>query len=287
MLTSGLRTHLCQYLRQITNRNAKELDTLNLASSSVVFSPHQDDETLGCGGTIIRKTRLGAQVWIVFMTDGSGSHQGIIPENELKAIRRKEALEASRVLGVEESHLIFLDFKDGCLGQYRDNAINCIIELLHLIRPCEIFVPYYEDIQRDHISTHQIVMSAIWGYDREVILNEYPVWFWSHWPWVSTPIPHHRRTLADMLKDTTAGMRLIKDFRYQVKIGEVLELKRTALEQYKSQMIRFVPGTPWQTLWDVSDGEFLDCFFQDSEIFRRYIFPEGGFNQYSGAAASE
>jgi LmbE family N-acetylglucosaminyl deacetylase len=44
----------------------------------VVFSPHPDDETLGCGSTIIKKKRLGADVTIVFMTDGSKSHPHFI-----------------------------------------------------------------------------------------------------------------------------------------------------------------------------------------------------------------
>lgn len=37
----------------------KPLSTKELAASAIIFSPHQDDETLGCGGTIIRKRQGG------------------------------------------------------------------------------------------------------------------------------------------------------------------------------------------------------------------------------------
>ena len=39
------------------------------SDACIVFAPHQDDETLGSGGTIIQKKRKGADVKIVFMTD--------------------------------------------------------------------------------------------------------------------------------------------------------------------------------------------------------------------------
>jgi hypothetical protein len=49
-----------------------------------------------------------------------------------------------------------------------------------------------------------------------------------------------------------------------------LELKRTALAQHKSQMTQLIPNSNWLTLADVSNGEFLACFFQDYEFFRQY-----------------
>ncbi len=54
--------------------------------SALVFSPHPDDESLGCGGTIIKKKSLGARVKLVHMTDGSAAnHDNLISSQELKA----------------------------------------------------------------------------------------------------------------------------------------------------------------------------------------------------------
>jgi hypothetical protein len=54
-------------------------DDLSLRRSAVVFAPHPDDETLGCGGTIVRKIRAGARVRLVVMTDGGSSHRELLP----------------------------------------------------------------------------------------------------------------------------------------------------------------------------------------------------------------
>ena len=36
----------------------------------VVLAPHSDDETIGCGGTLARHVECGAQVHVIFLTDG-------------------------------------------------------------------------------------------------------------------------------------------------------------------------------------------------------------------------
>ena len=47
------------------------------------------------------------------MTDGGHSHRPFsYPLEELIVLRRKEALNASKVLGVPEENILFLDFED-------------------------------------------------------------------------------------------------------------------------------------------------------------------------------
>src|SRR5882757_7184185 len=36
----------------------------------VVLAPHMDDETIGCGGTLALHAQRGAEITVVFMTDG-------------------------------------------------------------------------------------------------------------------------------------------------------------------------------------------------------------------------
>ena len=43
-------------------RAAAHMADCDLEKSAVVFAPHPDDETLGCGGTIALKVRAGAEV---------------------------------------------------------------------------------------------------------------------------------------------------------------------------------------------------------------------------------
>lgn len=110
----------------------------------LVIVPHCDDETLGAGGTMAAATRLGAQVQVVFITNGDGSRstQLVAEARELRrqvsrqrwkkqdsnspardtsrnlfqriaAMRQREALAACKKLGVGEKDIIFLGYPDG------------------------------------------------------------------------------------------------------------------------------------------------------------------------------
>jgi hypothetical protein len=82
---------------------------------------------------------------------------------------------------------------------------------------------------------------------------------------------HSIKGILKILKEGfLSSLSMLKDFRFSVDIEEVLEVKRAALDQYKSQMTRLIPDPRWQTLPELSNGEFLACFFQPREIFRKY-----------------
>ena len=117
-----------RYLKQIAR--LEPLSAKDLAATALVFSPHQDDETLGCGGTIIRKREAGAEIKIVFMTDGSQSHHHFIPEDELIALRQQEAVKAAQTLNVAAEDVVFFGFRDGELQQSSARAIALVRELL-------------------------------------------------------------------------------------------------------------------------------------------------------------
>ena len=125
-----LKSPLRQLYRFLINFSRIEWDQKQLKRSALVFAPHQDDETLGCGGTIIHKKQAGADLKIVFMTDGSKSHSHLITERELKNIRREEALAAAQKLGLKERDVIFLEVKDGTLD---NNVISTIQRVSNII----------------------------------------------------------------------------------------------------------------------------------------------------------
>jgi LmbE family N-acetylglucosaminyl deacetylase len=272
---SFLRLQSRRFCEQLMNYIMIELNGKDLERSAIVFSPHPDDETLGCGGTIIKKIRAGAEVKIVFMTYGQKSHQHIISENKLKSMRVSEALAASKKLGVEET-VVFLGFEDGELSKNQTSAIHKVIKLLLNQQPHEIFIPYYKEPllwSADHLATNRIVLAALQRYGREAVIYEYPIWFWYHWPWISMPISNLRRLFVFLKDSLVSPLSLLRDFHCSIFVGDVLELKRDALNQYTSQMKRIIPDPRWLTLSDISNGEFLECFFQDHEVFRRYVFP--------------
>lgn len=256
--------------RNLMNSIMIERNENELKCSAVIFSPHPDDETLGCGGTIIKKKQVGSNVTIVFMTDGCRSHPYLISEDTLKYIRKMEALAAVQTLGVEQNNVTFLEFKDRSLWENREVATGKVIEILLHHKPDEIFIPYYRETPSDHWATNKIVVSALQKFKKKITVYEYPIWFWNHWPWVITPLRFHLDTVRVLKNIFFSNLHLFLDFRLSVVIDDILELKRTALNEYKSQMTRFIPDHRWITLNDVANGKFLNCFFQSHEIFRSY-----------------
>jgi LmbE family N-acetylglucosaminyl deacetylase len=79
-----INNQVSKFYRKLLRHTCKEYNETHLKKTALIFSPHFDDETLGCGGMIIKKKQIGAKVKIVFMTDGSKSHNHLISEKELQ-----------------------------------------------------------------------------------------------------------------------------------------------------------------------------------------------------------
>jgi LmbE family N-acetylglucosaminyl deacetylase len=234
-----------------------------------VFAPHQDDETLGCGGTIILKRQAGTPVTVVFMTDGSTSHKRFMDEGELRRLRKAEALEAAEVLGVSSQGVHFLDFPDGRLARFHEAAVSQVLALLNRQQPDEVFVPYHRDGTPDHEATYRIVVEAMRKSALTLHLHEYPVWLWNQWPWVSLNLACSREAARAVWRAIRSGFGLafFREFRSGVLVSEVLARKREALARHRSQTSVLKPGVGWPTLSDVSHGQFLSCFFQKYELY--------------------
>lgn len=247
---------------------SREVSSNFLRSSAIVFAPHPDDEVLGCGGTILRKVQSGATVHVVFMTDGAASHRGLKPAAELVAIRRVEALSATKALGLSPDHVTFLDFPDHALDDNRALAIERVKSLMTAHAPEQVFVPHAADRLTDHVETNRIVRQAIASGSRAVVMLEYPVWLWHSKPWTTGRPASGTGRLGDAVDWLGDIFRLSVGCRTRVEVSSMLESKRKALRAHRTQMER-VGGSPgWPILADVAQGEFLSCFFSGAERFR-------------------
>jgi N-acetylglucosamine malate deacetylase 1 len=210
--------------------------------TAVVFAPHQDDETLGCGGMIALKRKHGISVSIVFITDGRQSHrqeQNIKPSELIKA-RRKEANEALSILGVASSKIYFLEQLDGSLQgqgkQKRQDLVNEITKILIIQKPEEVYVPHRKDQHLDHEATYQLVLEAVRDSGIETEILQYPVWlFWQS-------LVHWKLRLNYLL-----GAQ-------KISIASVQRQKENAIQAYRSQH-------------SILPAEFLKNFLVPYEIF--------------------
>jgi LmbE family N-acetylglucosaminyl deacetylase len=261
--------------RSLLGRVAHHAAPAELQAPALVFSPHPDDESLGCGGTILKKKQAGASVKLVHVSDGGGS-TNLIPRGELTAMRRKECVDAGRVLGVDD--IYFLDFPDGHLWEHMPAASDRVEEILRRESPEQIFLPYFREPMRqasDHVAVTRIVLEALRRQTKPVTVWEYPVWFWLQWPWVgfqqNTPPIKPKHILKNSLLGGF-GMRALFELRQQVNVADVLEQKRAAIAQHKSQTEKLIDDPRWITLEELSNGELMDCFYQDREFFRCYSY---------------
>lgn len=124
----------------------------------LVLAPHPDDETFGCGGSIILQRDNHGDVKIIFLTNGSKGGSREKARDEYVASRRMEAEKACAHLGVAD--LEFWFYEDRELGNAED-ATSKIIDLLHAYKPELVLVPSPLEIHPDHRATAHFFEKSI------------------------------------------------------------------------------------------------------------------------------
>src|SRR5882762_8524701 len=82
----------------------------------LLFTPHPDDDTFCCAGTLALLAKNGNNVRIVIYTnDDKGSNDPDMTSERLARIRKAEEEEACRILGIPKDHIQWLQFHDGML----------------------------------------------------------------------------------------------------------------------------------------------------------------------------
>lgn len=114
-------------------------------SKILVIAPHPDDEVLGVGGTMAKRVQAGCEVYVCVVT------KGCPPLYQEKVVEDGQARcrEADQLLGVKET--IFLDFPAVMLETVPRHQFNGkIFGVVQRIKPDEVFIPHWGDMQLDH-----------------------------------------------------------------------------------------------------------------------------------------
>ena len=91
----------------------------------LVIVAHPDDEALGCGGTILKHTKKGDIVNVLFISDGESSRK-VKNLDKIVFARQKAALKASKILGIK--NVVFCNKPDNKLDKVPLLTITKIIE---------------------------------------------------------------------------------------------------------------------------------------------------------------
>ncbi|MFE7927555.1 PIG-L deacetylase family protein [Streptomyces sp. NPDC057456] len=126
----------------------------------LVFAPHPDDETLGCGGSIAHHTAMGRNVRIVCLTSGEQGVPGTAPEHA-GLLRERETEAAAGKLGVASGNVHFLRLPDGDLDPGDRGQFLSVLRILRHFRPEVVYVPHAADASHDHQQAHLLVCRAL------------------------------------------------------------------------------------------------------------------------------
>src|SRR5438094_117171 len=107
-----------------------------------VISPHPDDESIGCGGTICLHTARGDRVIAVFLTSGERGLHGL-PREEAARVREQEAGSAAAILGL--ASVKFLRRPDGHLDDCVKECAKLLSPILERERPQVVYMPHERD----------------------------------------------------------------------------------------------------------------------------------------------
>ena len=142
-------------------------------SRAMVVVAHADDAEWGCAGTVAQWCNNGWEVVYVLCTDGSkGTDDAKLTSEELVSIRKKEQLDAGRVLGLHK--VVFLDYEDSMLEPtldlrrdivrqirfYKPDILICLSPLRRLDGSSYFGHP-------DHLASGEAALSAVFPSSRD------------------------------------------------------------------------------------------------------------------------
>jgi LmbE family N-acetylglucosaminyl deacetylase len=119
-----------------------------------IFTPHPDDDTFCCAGTLALLAKNGNRVRIVIYTnDDKGSYDPEMTSGRLAGIRMHEEEDACRILGIPKENISWLEYHDGML-EYA-NTRDLVEEVTRIIRQTRPDVVLSIDPGSEYVRWHK------------------------------------------------------------------------------------------------------------------------------------
>lgn len=197
--------------------------------SVLVFAPHNDDETLGVGGSILKLSKAGYKVTVCEVTAGASF------------VRiQAEAREAHRILGISDA--VFLKYPTCTLDETSKTGLNdAFCRVIADTNPEIVFVPHYGDLHLDHRWVAEAAMVAVRPHNAPNIKSVLAYETLSETEW-NTPsvlnafIPNVWVDISDELEGKIAAMECYRSQLYEFPHPRSLQAIR-ALAEYRGSTI--------------------------------------------------
>ncbi|NLJ70318.1 MAG: hypothetical protein GX328_02480 [Clostridiaceae bacterium] len=177
---------------------------------------HPDDLEIACFGTLRKYVEQGASVFVCHVANGDQGHVEILPER-LAVIRAQEAVDAGKLIGVEEVYN--LGVSDMQVDSHDQSILDDLADVIRITRPDVIITHNDRDYMQDHVETSRLATNAA---------------FLSGLPHRSINESVYKSFIPTFFMDTLAGV----DFEptHYVDITEQIDLKLQALAMHESQV---------------------------------------------------
>jgi LmbE family N-acetylglucosaminyl deacetylase len=113
----------------------------------LVLAAHPDDEVIGAGSMLAWHASRGHAVTVVHATDGAKGDPGQ-RENDIRATRRREGVEALARLGIGEPR--HWDLPDGELPENLSTLTARIADVMREVQPRTLYAFHAGEAHRDH-----------------------------------------------------------------------------------------------------------------------------------------
>ncbi len=144
---------------------------------ALCFQAHNDDCAIAVGGMLQKMTRHGWEITYVYVTDGRHGSDTVPPE-KLIEVRRKEAEEERRLLGI--GRFFELGMEDGTaekLSSVQRKWVNEQLESILAESNADLVLcPSRADMHPDHRATHDFVLAAAEKVQPRALIVKYFVW---------------------------------------------------------------------------------------------------------------
>jgi len=137
----------------------------------LIIAPHNDDDILGCGGSMAKNQKNGVETYVAVVTNGHVGAPELFKKEGTEKVR-KEALKAHRFLGIKET--FFLDFPAPRLDTIPSYKLS--IEIEEIIRKnyiTDLYIPHRGDIHKDHRITFEASLVAARPISNNPVLRIY------------------------------------------------------------------------------------------------------------------
>jgi LmbE family N-acetylglucosaminyl deacetylase len=226
-------------------------DTTDRAArrSCLVLAPHPDDETLGCGATLMRKIDAGTPVQVIVISDGATWPPDHDPADNI-ATRDAELRASGKILGLPDEALTHLSFPETHLDAAGQPLVDTIADAVRFHHPDDVLVTSEADPHADHAALGRAARRALAGSGARLLI--FPIWQWTR------PRSWTRTRAAASVAET-------------VSTDGYLDRKAAAMAVFHSQMSAAAGGDQIEGL---TPG-FLSHFLGPHEMFFPVPLSEG------------